>query len=103
MSGAAMSGASVSSAGVSSAEGNGGAMSAAADLVRMVNQIAANVAHHPQDRAVGEIAAHLRSSWAPAMRAELDAYLDRGGPGLTPLAAAAAERLRAETTRSSPA
>jgi len=78
-------------------------MSDAAGLVRMLNQIAANVAHHPHEQAVGEIAAHLRSSWAPAMRAELDAYLDRGGLGLTSLAAAAAERLRAETTRSSPA
>jgi formate dehydrogenase subunit delta len=78
-------------------------MSEAAGLVRMANQIAANVAHHPRDQAVSEIAAHLRWSWAPAMRAELDAYLAGGGLGLTPLAAAAAERLRAETTRSSPA
>jgi formate dehydrogenase subunit delta len=68
----------------------------------MVNQIAANVAHLPQDQAVAEIAAHLRATWAPAMRAELDAYLQRGGPDLNPLAAAATERLRA-TTRSSPA
>jgi formate dehydrogenase subunit delta len=78
-------------------------MSDVAGLVRMLNQIAANAAHHQSDEAAAEIAAHLRSSWAPAMRAELDAYLGRGGPGLTPLAAAAAELLRAETTRSSPA
>ena len=72
-------------------------------VVRMLNQIAANVAHHPHDQAVAEIAAHLQASWAPAMRAELNAYLDGGGPGLTPLAAAAAETLQSETTRSSPA
>jgi formate dehydrogenase subunit delta len=78
-------------------------VSDAASLVRMVNQIAANVAHHPHDRAVAEIAAHLRKSWAPAMRADLVAYLDGGGLDLTPLAAAAAETLRAATTRSSPA
>jgi formate dehydrogenase subunit delta len=83
--------------------GNSGATSDAAGLVRMLNQIAANVAHHPHDQAVAEIAAHLRASWAPAMRAELYACLDGGGPGLTPLAAAAADRLQAETTRSSPA
>ena len=71
-------------------------------LVRMANQIAANVAHHPHDRAVDEIAEHLRLTWAPSMRVDLLAYVDRGGPGLTSLAAAAAERLRAETTRSSP-
>ena len=70
-------------------------MSDPASLVRMVNQIAANVAHHPQDRAVAEIATHLRSSWAPVMRADLVAYLDGGGLGLTALAAAAAEELRA--------
>jgi formate dehydrogenase subunit delta len=78
-------------------------MSDAAALVRMLNQIAANVAHHPHDQAVGEIATHLRTTWAPAMRAELLGYLDRGGLGLTPLAEAAAESLRAATTRSLPA
>ena len=64
-------------------------------LVRMVNQIAVNVAHHPPDQAEAEIAAHLRSFWAPSMRAELVAYLDVGGFDLTPLAAAATEQLRA--------
>jgi formate dehydrogenase subunit delta len=78
-------------------------VSDAAGLVRMLNQIAANVAHHPHDQAVAEVAAHLRASWAPAMRAELGAHLERGGPGLTPVAAEAAERLHAGTTRSSPA
>ena len=74
-------------------------MSDPASLVRMVNQIAANVAHHPQDRAVAEIATHLRSSWAPSMRAALVAYLEGGGLDLTPLAAAAAEQLRAANTK----
>jgi hypothetical protein len=69
----------------------------------MINQIAANVAHHPHDRAVAEIAAHVRASWAPAMRGELNAYLDRGAPDLSPLAGAAAEELRGRMTRSSPA
>jgi formate dehydrogenase subunit delta len=64
-------------------------------LVRMVNQIAANVAHHPHDQAVAEITRHLRSTWAPSMRADLVGYLDGGGADLTPLAAAAAEQLRA--------
>jgi formate dehydrogenase subunit delta len=73
----------------------------------MLNQIAANMAREPHDQAVDEIAVHLRSSWAPAMRAALDAHLDQGGPGLTPLAAAAAQRLQTGTpqtgrTRSSP-
>jgi formate dehydrogenase subunit delta len=66
-----------------------------ASLVRMVNQIAANVAHHPHDQAVAQITAHLRSTWAPAMRADLVEHLDGGGSDLTPLAAEAAGRLRA--------
>jgi len=77
-------------------------VSDATTLVRMVNQIAANLAHHPRDRAVAGVAAHLRASWAPSMRADLLAYLDAGGPDLTPLAAAAAETLREPTMRSSP-
>jgi hypothetical protein len=88
---------------VRGADEKGTATSDAAGLVRMLNQIAANVAHHGHDQAVAEIAGHLRATWAPAMCAELGAYIDRGGLGLTSLAAAAAERLRAETTRSSPA
>jgi formate dehydrogenase subunit delta len=60
----------------------------------MVNQIAANVAHHPHDQAVAEVAAHLRLTWPPSMRANLVAYLDGGGLDLTPLATAAAEQLR---------
>ena len=70
-------------------------MSNPVPLVRMVNQVAANVAHHPPDQAAAEIAAHLRSFWAPSMRAELVSYLDGGGLDLTPLAASATELLRA--------
>ncbi len=69
-------------------------MSDPAALVRMANQIAANVAHHPHDQATAEITAHLRSTWAPSILADLVAYLDGGGLDLTPLAAAAAEQLR---------
>ena len=68
-------------------------------LVRMVNQIAVNVAHHPPEQAAAEIAAHLKLFWAPAMRAELVTYLDGGGLDLAPLAAAATEQLRAAKAR----
>lgn len=74
-------------------------MSDPATLVRMVNQIAANVAHHPHDQAAAEITKHLRSTWAPSMRADLVAYVDGGGLDLTPLAAAAAEQLRVGDSR----
>jgi formate dehydrogenase subunit delta len=61
----------------------------------MVNQIAANVAHHPPDQAVAEVTKHLRVSWAPSMRTDLVAYVDGGGLDLSPIAAAATEQLRA--------
>ena len=69
-------------------------MSDPAALVRMVNQIAANVAHHPHDQAVAEITKHLKATWAPSMRADLVAYVDGGGLDVTPLATAAAAQLR---------
>jgi len=65
----------------------------------MVNQIAANVAHHPRDRQVAQIAADLRRCWAPATAADLFAYLCSGGLDLSALAAAAAEEPPASTTR----
>ncbi len=63
-------------------------------LVRMANQIAANVAHHPYEQAAGEVAAHLRSFWAPSMREELAAYVADGGTGLDPVAREAVAQLR---------
>ena len=62
-------------------------------LVRMANQIAANVAHHSYDEAVALVAEHLRSFWAPPMRADILAYLDAGGTGLDPIARDAVDRL----------
>jgi formate dehydrogenase subunit delta len=64
-------------------------------LVRMANQIAANVAHHPQDQAIAEVEAHLRAFWAPSMRARLAEWVDEGGAGLDAVPKAAVERLGA--------
>jgi formate dehydrogenase subunit delta len=66
----------------------------AAVVVRTANHLVAHsMAHHPLDEAVAAITAHLWSSWAPSMRADLVAHLDDGGLDRTPLAAAAAEQL----------
>ena len=56
------------------------------DLIRMANQIALNFAHHPADQAAGEVAAHLRAFWTPAMRSELEGWAAGGGEELHPLA-----------------
>ena len=66
-------------------------------LVRMVNQIAANVAHHSPEEAAELVATHLRAFWAPPMRADILAYLDGGGAALDPVAREGLELLRART------
>jgi formate dehydrogenase subunit delta len=63
-------------------------------LVRMVDQIAANQRHRPDDEAVATVAEHLRLFWAPAMRHDLEAAVDAGAVELDPVARAAVDRLR---------
>ncbi len=62
--------------------------------VRMANQIAANFRHHPDERAAGEVAEHLRSFWTPWMLGRLEGVVDAGGEGLDPLVLQAVARLR---------
>lgn len=62
--------------------------------VRLANEIAVQFAHLPRERAVAEIAKHIRSFWDPRMRRLLVEHLDAGGADLDPLGAAAAEQLR---------
>jgi len=71
-------------------------------LVMMANQIAKFFAPQGRDRAVPQIADHIRQFWDPRMRREIDAHLARGGEGLDPLARAAVATLASSqaTTRS---
>jgi formate dehydrogenase subunit delta len=64
-------------------------------LVRMANQIADNYASLPPDQAANAVAGHLRSFWAPSMRADLLTWCDAGGVGLDPVPLAAVGLLRA--------
>jgi formate dehydrogenase subunit delta len=66
-------------------------------LVRMANQIAANVPHDSDAEAAQLVATHLRSFWAPPMRADLLAYVDGGGAGVDPIARAALDLIRPAT------
>lgn len=54
-------------------------------LIRMANQIAANVEHRSEAEATTLIATHLNSFWAPSMRADLLAFAATGGAGLDDL------------------
>jgi len=64
-------------------------------LVRMANQIAAFFETQPGDDGSERVAEHLRSYWAPRMREQFLQIAEAGRRDLRPLAAAAAERLRA--------
>jgi len=66
-----------------------------AKLVRMANQIATFFASQPGTAQAAEVAGHLKAFWEPRMLRAIQAHLDAGGEGLSPLARAALERLRA--------
>jgi formate dehydrogenase subunit delta len=57
-------------------------------LVRMANQIAANLAHEPEPAAAA--AEHIRLFWDPRMKATIRAY---DGAGLSPVAGEAIRML----------
>ncbi len=63
-----------------------------AHLVKMVNQIAANVPN--RDEAPAQIAAHLRSFWTPQMRIDITAISDDYPDLLDPQVRTALEILR---------
>jgi formate dehydrogenase subunit delta len=58
-------------------------------LVMMANQIARFFAAQGEQRAVPQIADHIRQFWDPRMRREIAAHVAGGGVGLDPLARAA--------------
>jgi len=61
-------------------------------LVMMANQIAAFFAVQGEERAVPQIAKHIRSFWDPRMRAVIRDHVIAGGAGLHPFALAALRR-----------
>lgn len=63
-----------------------------AHLVHMANQIARNLAIMGDVEAATATADHIRAYWDPRMKAAILA----DGAGLSPVAAAAVERLRGE-------
>ncbi len=66
---------------------------ASADQVRMATDIAAQFRHLPPEDGVAAIVTHLRSFWAPSMRAQLVEVARSRPETLDPLVRAAAERL----------
>jgi formate dehydrogenase subunit delta len=68
-------------------------------LVRMANQIAANMDYGPdQEKIAAGIADHLRRFWTPSMRALIIEGHGKGLTDLSPLAARAVEKLAVPKT-----
>jgi formate dehydrogenase subunit delta len=59
------------------------------DMIRMANQIAAYFEAYPRTEALTGIAGHIRNSWTPRMRKQLDEYIAGGAEDLSPLVTAA--------------
>jgi formate dehydrogenase subunit delta len=64
--------------------------------VRLANEIARQFAHKPADVAATTIANHIKAVWDPRMKAALVTHLDAGGEDLDPVAALAAQQLKAQ-------
>lgn len=63
------------------------------NLPRMVNQIARNFAHLPEEAAAERVAAHLRRFWAPAMLARVREIAVADPGALEPVACRAVRAL----------
>jgi hypothetical protein len=60
----------------------------------MVNQIAVNQAHLPDDEAAVLVAQHLTMFWAPAMRRDLRVAVESGDADLNAVALRAVQQLQ---------
>ena len=69
-------------------------MSSEAKLVAMANQIASFFATQGGDGQAAEVAGHLKAFWEPRMLQRLQAHVDAGAEGLSPLALKGAMALR---------
>lgn len=65
-----------------------------AKLIRMANQIAANLASRGEAVAIADTAEHIRKFWDPRMKAAIFA---EDPAQLSPIARAAIEKLKTET------
>ncbi len=63
-------------------------------LVTMANQIAAFFKPYGEEEAINGTYEHLIQFWDPRMRVKMIAHVEAGGEGLTPIALAAAKRLK---------
>ncbi|HTT42375.1 MAG TPA: formate dehydrogenase subunit delta [Steroidobacteraceae bacterium] len=73
-------------------------------LIKMANEIGMFFNGATADAAARDVATHLKRYWDPRMRRQIIGYLDeRHGAGLSDVARAAVEQLRAESAAGTPA
>lgn len=72
-----------------------GVMSTGERLVYMANQIARNLAAQGTDEAAAMVAEHIRAFWDPGMRRRIVALARERPEVLSPIAAAAIDRIAA--------
>lgn len=72
-----------------------GVMSTGDRLIYMANQIARNVASEGPERSVQMVADHIVAFWDPAMRQRIVALAGERPDALSPIAAAAVQRIMA--------
>jgi formate dehydrogenase subunit delta len=63
------------------------------EMVHNANQIALFWASYPHDEALAGVLSHFQRYWEPRMRAQIRAYVAKGGSGLHPIAAEAVMQL----------
>jgi predicted ATP-dependent serine protease len=70
------------------------AMSGAARLVRMANQIGIFFESKPHEEGVVGVADHINKFWEPRMRRQFFEMLDAGGEGMRPIVIEASALIR---------
>lgn len=78
---------------MSGEDSDGGVMSTGDRLIYMANQIALNLAAEGGERAAAMTEEHIRMFWDPAMRARIVALAQAAPGSLSPIAAAAVDRI----------
>lgn len=64
-------------------------------LIKMVNQISANMHGATDEQAADKVATHLQKFWARGMKAQIIVYADSDGAQLSPVSRQAIEHLKA--------
>ena len=64
----------------------------------MANQIAAFFKPYAEEEAIANTESHILQFWEPRMRTQFIDFVQSGGEGLSPIALAAAKRLKKPAT-----